>query len=87
MRQKQKALHPDLSRIITQLNRVSGQVDGIIKMIENERKCIDVVNQIVAARNSLSSVGRELLISQAKSCSKDSDYEQLETVLQKLFKN
>lgn len=87
MNKEPQTLHPDLSRMITQLKRVSGQVDGIIRMIENERKCIDIINQIIAARNSLSSVGRELLVNQAKCCSKNSDYEQLETILQKLFKN
>ncbi|KUK79733.1 MAG: hypothetical protein XD95_0174 [Microgenomates bacterium 39_7] len=77
----------DQSRIIIQLRRISGQVDGIIKMIESNRECIDIVNQIIAARNSLSTVGNELLVSKAKFCSKDSDYDQLETILKKLIKN
>jgi DNA-binding FrmR family transcriptional regulator len=84
---KNKSSNLDQSRIITQLRRISGQVDGIIKMIENERECIDIVNQILAARNSLSTVGNELLVSKAKFCSKDADYDQLESILKKLIKN
>lgn len=77
----------DQSRIVTQLRRISGQVDGIIRMIESDRECIDIVNQIIAARNSLSTVGNELLVSKAKFCSMSSDYKQLELILKKLFKN
>jgi DNA-binding FrmR family transcriptional regulator len=38
---------------MTRLPRVEGQVAGVIKMIEAERECRDVVTQISAASKAL----------------------------------
>ena len=35
------------------LKTVRGQVDGIIKMIQDDRYCIDVANQVLAAQSLL----------------------------------
>jgi DNA-binding FrmR family transcriptional regulator len=72
--------------VITKLNRVKGQLDGICKMYQDERQCVDVVRQIIAARNSLSSIARELLTDEASSCSKQRRTEDLENILKEIFK-
>ncbi|PIY80269.1 MAG: transcriptional regulator [Candidatus Pacebacteria bacterium CG_4_10_14_0_8_um_filter_42_14] len=71
---------------ITQLKRISGQLDGIVRMYESERDCIDVVHQIVAVRNSLSRVAKDLLTTEACSCSKKQDIDRLDTVLKELLR-
>ena len=72
--------------VLNQLKRVRGQLDGVIRMYEDEEACIDVVRQIVAARNSLSGVARKVLAGEAQRCTKKQDVETLEQVVTELFK-
>ena len=46
---------------LPKLNRISGQVEGIKKMIEEERYCLDIVYQIKAVRSALKSVEKNIL--------------------------
>lgn len=55
---------------ITQLRRAKGQVDGIERMIEEDRYCADIIVQITAARASLQVVANALLESHLKACHK-----------------
>ena len=50
------------------VNRISGQVTGIGKMIDEERYCLDILNQIAAARAALDALGIEILTSHLESC-------------------
>ncbi|WP_374299571.1 metal-sensitive transcriptional regulator [Paracoccus sp. (in: a-proteobacteria)] len=47
---------------LNRLARLEGQVRGIARMIEEDRYCIDILNQAMAVRSALSQV--ELLILQ-----------------------
>lgn len=72
--------------VLTQLKRIRGQLDGIIKMYDDERACIDIVRQIIAVRNSLGRVARDLLTNEATRCSKDDRMEDLDEVLKEVFR-
>ena len=50
------------------VNRISGQVTGIGKMIEEDKYCLDILNQIAAARGALDALGIEVLTSHLESC-------------------
>ena len=50
------------------LKKVAGQINGIDKMVEEGRYCVDVVQQIVAARAALNKAAMLILESHAKSC-------------------
>ena len=50
------------------LKKVAGQINGIDKMVEEERYCVDVVQQVVAARAALNKAAMLILESHAKSC-------------------
>lgn len=71
---------------LAQLNRIRGQIDGIIRMYEEERACIDICRQIIAVRSSLGRMARDLLTGEACKCSKESRTEDLDQVLKELFK-
>lgn len=73
-------------KALTQLKRIRGQIDGVINMYEDERMCVDIVRQIIAVRNSLSGVARDLLTNEAYRCSKQQTPEELDKVLKELFK-
>lgn len=59
---------PNHSKNLPRLNRISGQIDGIKKMIEEERYCLDIVNQIKAVRSALKSVEKNILQKHIKHC-------------------
>ena len=75
-------MDPDLQ---TKLNRIRGQVEGISRMIEEGRDCMDVVQQILAARNALSKVGKEYLTKEAVQCSTSKNKEKMDDILKQLF--
>jgi DNA-binding FrmR family transcriptional regulator len=43
------------------LNRIEGQVRGLVRMIEEDRYCIDIVTQISAVRAALRRAEEEIL--------------------------
>lgn len=68
---KALAVEPDLKAAnITRLKRTEGQVRGIIKMIEADRYCPDVMIQISAAQESLRAVSKNLLKNHLKHCAR-----------------
>lgn len=73
-------------KVLTQLKRIRGQLDGIIKMYEDERACVDIVRQVIAARGSLGTVARELLTGEASRCTKERKPEELEHILKEVFR-
>ena len=54
------------------LKKIEGQVRGLQSMIEDEKYCIDVLNQLKAVKNALVSVEGKILKTHLKSCVKDS---------------
>lgn len=57
---------------INRLKRVEGQVRGIIRMIEDDRYCIDVLTQMQAVKAALARAESEILKNHAKTCIHDS---------------
>jgi len=53
---------------ILQLKRARGQIDGIERMLEEDRYCADIIIQITAARASLQVVAKSLLEAHLKAC-------------------
>lgn len=49
-------------------SRLSGQVAGIGRMIDEDRYCIDILRQIAAARSALDALGLQLLTAHLESC-------------------
>jgi DNA-binding FrmR family transcriptional regulator len=51
-----------------QIRRAKGQIDGIERMIAEDRYCADIIVQIMAARASLQVVAKSLLEAHLKVC-------------------
>ncbi|MBS5724445.1 MAG: metal-sensing transcriptional repressor [Clostridiales bacterium] len=45
-----------------------GQLDGILRMIEEDRYCVDISNQILATQSILKNVNREILRAHIRGC-------------------
>jgi len=53
---------------LSALKRAEGQVRGIQKMVEKEKYCIDIVNQIHAVVNALYRVSEKILAKHIEGC-------------------
>ena len=53
---------------LKRLQRIEGQVRGLIRMVEEDRYCIDIVTQISAARAALRKVEEEVLHDHVAHC-------------------
>ena len=56
------------AKSLKRLNKIEGQVRGVAKMVENEKYCIDIINQITAAKNALDGVARIIMKRHVESC-------------------
>ncbi|MBP3664849.1 MAG: metal-sensing transcriptional repressor [Tyzzerella sp.] len=54
--------------LITRLKRIEGQVRGIKNMVEEERYCVEILNQVSAVQAALNSFNKELLANHIHSC-------------------
>ncbi|MCI5839618.1 MAG: metal-sensing transcriptional repressor [Peptoniphilaceae bacterium] len=62
----------DKEKLTRKLKTVRGQIEGLIKMIENDRYCIDISTQLMSSISILKNVNKEILESHLKNCLKDS---------------
>lgn len=53
---------------VERLKKIEGQVRGVAKMVENEKYCINIINQIAAAKNALDGVARIIMKKHVESC-------------------
>ena len=56
------------SGLLSRLSRIEGQVRGIMRMVVEERYCIDILTQLHAARAALARVETELLKNHMHHC-------------------
>ncbi|MGD8378080.1 MAG: metal-sensitive transcriptional regulator [Gammaproteobacteria bacterium] len=50
------------------LKRIQGQVSGLIRMVEEERYCVDILTQIRAVRAALRKVEEQILREHVEHC-------------------
>jgi DNA-binding FrmR family transcriptional regulator len=55
-------------KVKNRLRRISGQIGGIERMVEEERYCIDILTQISAAQAAIDKVALALLDEHARHC-------------------
>ena len=53
---------------VNRLNRIAGQVQGISKMVADDRYCIDILTQIQAVKAALNKAESEILKDHAACC-------------------
>jgi DNA-binding FrmR family transcriptional regulator len=55
-------------KVKNRLRRISGQIGGIERMVEEERYCIDILTQISAAQAAIDKVALALLDEHTRHC-------------------
>ncbi|MFA7692436.1 MAG: metal-sensitive transcriptional regulator [Candidatus Hydrogenedentes bacterium] len=65
--------NPEVTRkeLLARLSKVEGQVRGVMKMIENERKCSDVLRQIAATDGALRAAAKIIVTQHMDLCLHD----------------
>ena len=83
----------DRAQVTQLLKTARGQIDGILAMVEEDRYCIDISNQLMAARSVLNKANRLVLRAHMDSCVRqavqqgdaEQKLEELASVLYKLM--
>ena len=57
--------------IMARLKKIEGQIRGIQKMVEDKKYCVDIINQVTAARRALDQVSIKLMHRHINNCVSD----------------
>lgn len=80
-------MQADRKNIVRTLNTAKGQINGILKMIEDDRYCLDIANQIMAAQALLKKANQEILAAHMRHCVKDAmNTEESEEKIEEMIK-
>ena len=53
---------------LLRLRKIEGQIKGITKMVDEEKYCVDIINQITAAQRALDQVALSIMKRHVESC-------------------
>lgn len=85
----------DQAKTLRLLKTARGQLDGLIKMVEEDRYCIDISNQLLATQAILHKINKDVLNAHLQSCvsdalgaldDKDKKINEIITIIDKLAK-
>lgn len=75
-----------LKNLKTRLNRLNGQINGISRMLDENRYCGDILIQIAAIESALKEIGYIILTDHLKTCVsediKNNDFSSLEEAIE-----
>ena len=60
-----RADHEKIRRLIS---TARGQLDGILKMVEEDRYCVDISNQLLATQSLLKSANQQIMRAHIEGC-------------------
>ncbi len=63
--------HPCHQKELTKLNRIAGQVEGVKRMIEDNRYCPEILAQLKAVRSAVRTVEAQVLEAHLQHCVTD----------------
>lgn len=65
-------MQADRDKIERLLKTARGQLDGILKMVEEDRYCMEISNQLLATQSILHRVNREIIHAHLQHCVRQS---------------
>ena len=69
-------MNQERKKALQSLKTAKGQIEGIIKMVEDERYCIEVSNQILAAQSLLRKANSMILKQHMQHCVKEARHQE-----------
>jgi DNA-binding FrmR family transcriptional regulator len=86
-------IEKDLESVVMRLKRIKGQIEGIMRMLEQGRTCIEVLSQINSVIEASKGVRREIMEKYLRVCIKyaiinkrEEIYEEVMKVFDRYFK-
>ncbi len=64
-------MRADKQKLMPLLKTARGQIDGIIKMMDEDRYCIEISNQLMATESILHKINKEVLRAHMAGCVKE----------------
>ncbi|MEX2246879.1 MAG: metal-sensitive transcriptional regulator [Dehalococcoidia bacterium] len=71
MKRNANSYAADKDNLLLRLNRIEGQIRGVSRMIEEDRYCVDVLQQIASMQSAADAVAMILLENHVKGCVAD----------------
>lgn len=68
MKKEDIEVKADKQKVMRLLKTARGQMDGILRMVEDDRYCIDISQQLMATEAILNKVNKEILTAHLKNC-------------------
>lgn len=81
-------MNDDKKKAMQLLKTCRGQIDGIIKMLEDGRYCVDISNQIIASQGLLKKANKHILTQHMHHCVRetmDDDAEQKDQKVEEII--
>ena len=69
-------MQADHNTVARLLKTARGQIDGILRMVEEDRYCLDISQQLMAAEAMLNRANKEVLAAHLKHCVQEAATEQ-----------
>ena len=63
--------YPTHQQLLPRLRRIEGQIRGIARMVEERRYCIDIIQQMTAARRALDQAALQIMNGHIDACVSD----------------
>jgi len=60
-------------KLINRINRVQGQLNGVVKMMEDEKHCKDIITQLSASKGSLQRLMSIIVSENLVECVREAD--------------
>ncbi len=81
----------DSQKVFRLLKTARGQIDGIIRMVEEGRYCIDISTQLLACQSLLGTINKDVLKAHLNNCvlsaqeDKEQKLQEIASILDKLL--
>ncbi len=63
-------MHADKKKVTRYLKTAQGQIEGIMRMVDDDRYCVDISNQVLAVQSLLKKANHEILKAHINGCIK-----------------
>lgn len=80
-------VHKDNKKIVSRIKRIMGQLEGVEKMIQADKYCIDIITQTSAIKSAISSLEDEMLQGHLAHClTKDTNKSRIKEMQEEIIK-
>jgi len=66
-------MRADKAKVLRLLKTAAGRIEGVVRMVEEDRYCMDISNQIMAAESVLKRANREVVKAHMCGCVRDAE--------------